>query len=96
MSGGDKAAIAEHENRSTKLFIFLQRDPGTLLEIAGNARKAMQYEIGNPITGSRLKDGERSGVVANRSRDLAVYTRKGEAHPLSVREAHLAGDHLDR
>ena len=31
------------------MFIFQVRDHGTLLAIAGKARNALQYEIGNPV-----------------------------------------------
>jgi hypothetical protein len=33
---------------------FLSRDHGGLLQIAGQRRKAMQYDIGNPLTASRM------------------------------------------
>jgi hypothetical protein len=37
-----------------KLSIFLTRDHGMLLGIYGMARKAVQYEIGNPLTASSM------------------------------------------
>jgi Domain of unknown function DUF302 len=33
---------------------FLSRDHGGLLQIAGQRRKAVQYDIGNPLTASRM------------------------------------------
>ncbi|HZB90427.1 MAG TPA: DUF302 domain-containing protein [Stellaceae bacterium] len=33
---------------------FLSRDHGGLLQVAGQRRKAVQYEIGNPLTASRM------------------------------------------
>jgi uncharacterized protein (DUF302 family) len=36
------------------LAIFLARDHGALLQIAGLSRKAIQYEIGNPLTASKM------------------------------------------
>lgn len=33
-----------------KLFIFLKRDHGALLQVGGGSTKALQYEIGNPLT----------------------------------------------
>lgn len=54
LSDGDQVAIAEYEKSGPKLFRFLERDHGTLLEIAGGARNAIQYEIGNPITASKM------------------------------------------
>jgi hypothetical protein len=37
-----------------ELSIFLKRDHGMLLGIYGAARNAMQYEIGNPLTASKM------------------------------------------
>jgi hypothetical protein len=37
-----------------ELSIFLKRDHGMLLGIYGTARNAMQYEIGNPLTASKM------------------------------------------
>lgn len=36
------------------LSIFGMRDHGGLLQIAGQARRAIQYDIGNPLTASRM------------------------------------------
>jgi uncharacterized protein (DUF302 family) len=40
--------------RGPELAIFSARDHGGLLRTAGLARKAVQYEIGNPLTASRM------------------------------------------
>jgi uncharacterized protein (DUF302 family) len=40
--------------RGSELFIFLKRDHGALLQITGRPRKAMQYEIGNPLTATKM------------------------------------------
>ncbi len=40
--------------RGPELAIFSARDHGGLLRIAGVARKAVQYEIGNPLTATRM------------------------------------------
>jgi uncharacterized protein (DUF302 family) len=37
-----------------ELSIFLFRDHGSLLKIAGQTKKAVQYEIGNPLTASKM------------------------------------------
>src|SRR5262245_28019190 len=48
----------ERANRAKELgpelFIFQTRDHGALLAIAGKARNALQYEIGNPVTASLM------------------------------------------
>jgi uncharacterized protein (DUF302 family) len=40
--------------RGPELSIFNSRDHGALLQIAGQSRKALQYDIGNPLTASRM------------------------------------------
>jgi uncharacterized protein (DUF302 family) len=36
------------------LFVFLKRDHGALVGLHGDARQALQYEIGNPYTASTM------------------------------------------
>jgi uncharacterized protein (DUF302 family) len=36
------------------LFIFAKRDHGAILRVAGQSRKAVQYEIGNPMTATEM------------------------------------------
>ena len=53
LSSGDQ----EHVDKllgDTPLFIFLKREHGALLKIVGQQRKAMQYEIGNPLTATKM------------------------------------------
>jgi uncharacterized protein (DUF302 family) len=51
---GDVQRIDEEERSGPKLSLFLVRDHGILLRIIGSARKAYQFEIGNPITATRM------------------------------------------
>jgi uncharacterized protein (DUF302 family) len=37
-----------------KLSVFGERDHGALLQIVGGRRNALQYEIGNPLTASKM------------------------------------------
>ena len=50
---GDEQKATELE-RGQPLFIFLKRDHGALLQVVGLPRKALQYEIGNPHTASKM------------------------------------------
>ena len=50
---GDEQRATELE-RGAPLFIFLKRDHGELLQVIGQPRKALQYEIGNPHTASKM------------------------------------------
>ena len=51
---GDIERAKEALQRGPQLAIFSARDHGGLLRIVGLARKAVQYEIGNPLTASRM------------------------------------------
>lgn len=48
----EKVAIARRE--WPKLWLFLARDHGALTTADGQNSKAMQYEIGNPLTAERM------------------------------------------
>jgi uncharacterized protein (DUF302 family) len=50
---GDEQRATELEH-GAPLFIFLKRDHGALLQVTGRPRKAVQYEIGNPHTASKM------------------------------------------
>ena len=51
---GDQAWTADYEQNGPKLSIFSQRDHGSLLEIFGRPRNAIQSDIGNPLTASTM------------------------------------------
>jgi uncharacterized protein (DUF302 family) len=51
---GNQPRAQEYGDHGPKLSIFLVRNHGTLLKIAGEERKALQYEIGNPLTASKM------------------------------------------
>jgi Domain of unknown function DUF302 len=53
LAAGDEQATAKLE-QGHPLFIFLKRDHGVLLQIAGRPREALQYDIGNPHTASKM------------------------------------------
>ena len=54
IGSGDPKELQENLEAGPELAIFLFRDHGSLLRITGHARKAVQYEIGNPLTASRM------------------------------------------
>jgi uncharacterized protein (DUF302 family) len=53
MAAGYEQRVAELEH-GNPLFIFLKRDHGALLQIVGRPRKALQYDVGNPNTASKM------------------------------------------
>jgi len=54
LSSGDQIHARNYEENGPKLSIFGERDHGALLQIAGGRRNALQYEIGNPLTASKM------------------------------------------
>jgi uncharacterized protein (DUF302 family) len=54
LSRGDRERAKEYGANGPKLSIFLARDHGALLHVAGLQFNALQYEIGNPLTASKM------------------------------------------
>ena len=54
LQSGDQKRAMDYEVNGPKLSIFEQRDHGALLQIVGRKRNALQYEIGNPLTASKM------------------------------------------
>jgi hypothetical protein len=60
---GDVERVAREKKDGPELSIFLVRDHGALLKIAGKARNALQYDIGNPITASLMTRHRRAAAL---------------------------------
>jgi uncharacterized protein (DUF302 family) len=69
---GDQARAQDYGDDGPKLSIFLVRDHGALLQIAGKARNALQYEIGNPLTASKM-DRHRLAAALYAPLRVALY-----------------------
>jgi 23S rRNA G2445 N2-methylase RlmL len=54
LARGDQARAQAYHDNGPKLSIFLSRDHGARLEIAGAKKNAVQYEIGNPLTATKM------------------------------------------
>ena len=54
LADGNIERVDHEREHGPELSIFLVRDHGALLQIAGRARNARQYDIGNPITASLM------------------------------------------
>ena len=54
LGAGDQKRAKDYEQNGPKLSIFGERDHGALLQIAGGRRNALQYDIGNPLTASKM------------------------------------------
>jgi len=51
---GESDRARQQLERGPELSIFNSRDHGRLLQITGRPRKAVQYDIGNPLTATRM------------------------------------------
>jgi hypothetical protein len=54
LSSGDQERAKDYEENGPKLSIFGERDHGALLQISGKRRNTLQYDIGNPLTASKM------------------------------------------
>lgn len=54
LRSGDQKRARDYEETGPKLSIFEERDHGALLQIFGNRGNALQYEIGDPLTASKM------------------------------------------
>jgi len=54
LADGDVERADREKNEGPELSIFQVRDHGALLKIVGEARSALQYDIGNPVTASPM------------------------------------------
>jgi hypothetical protein len=78
LGSGDQNDIKEYEEHSPKLFMFLERDHGDLLAIAGHKRNAVQYQIGNPITASKMTRHNLAAALYAPLRVALFETEDGE------------------
>jgi hypothetical protein len=54
LRSGDQQRARDHEASGPKLSIEIVLDHGALLQIAGGKRNALQYQIGNPLTATKM------------------------------------------
>ena len=76
--GADAQARSELE-ALPELSIFLKRDHGELLRVAGQPRNALQYEIGNPLTASSMTRHELAAALYAPLRVLLYEAPDGRA-----------------
>ncbi|HVR47951.1 MAG TPA: DUF302 domain-containing protein [Candidatus Binatia bacterium] len=76
LSDGITDRLKQKLKAAPELSIFLKRDHGALLGLYGQARDAVQYEIGNPLTASTMT---RYGLAAALYAPLRVviYEKNG-------------------
>ena len=92
---GDIERAKEALRRGPELAIFSARDHGGLLRIAGLARKAVQYEIGNPLTATRMTQLELPAALYAPLRVLLYENEAGSAVFEYDRPSSLFGQFSD-
>jgi len=55
---GESDRARQQLERGPELSIFSSRDHGALLQITGQSQTALQYDIGNPLTATRMTQHE--------------------------------------
>jgi uncharacterized protein (DUF302 family) len=63
LQNGDQKRAKDYEDHGPRLSIFGERDHGALLQIAGGRRNALQYDIGNPLTASKMTRHQLSAAL---------------------------------
>src|SRR6266849_3938022 len=63
LGSGDQRRAKDYEENGPKLSIFGERDHGALLQIAGGRCNALQYDIGNPLTASKMTRHQLSAAL---------------------------------
>ena len=98
---GDIGRAKEALQRGPELAIFGARDHGGLLRVAGLARKAVQYDIGNPLTATRMTQHQLPASLYAPLRVLLYENEAGRAvfeydRPSSIRPVRRRARHRGR
>jgi len=79
LRNGEVQRAAEELERGPALAIFQSRDHGSLLQIAGLARKALQYDVGNPLTASKMTRHQLAAAMYAPFRIVLYENEQGHA-----------------
>src|SRR6202162_3242885 len=77
LRNGDQKRAQDYEENGPKLSIFGERDHGALLQISGHRRNALQYDIGNPLTASKMTRRQLSAALYAPLRVVLLEDEKG-------------------
>ena len=77
LNDGITDRLKQRLEAAPELSIFLKRDHGVLVGLYGNVRDAVQYEIGNPLTASKMTRYQlAAGIVRALTRDYLRERRR--------------------
>jgi hypothetical protein len=79
LRNGEVERARQQLERGPELAIFQSRDHGSLLQIDGLARKALQYDVGNPLTASRMTRHQLAAAIYAPFRVVLYENEQGHA-----------------
>jgi len=79
LRNGEVQRASEELERGPELAIFQSRDHGSLLQIVGLARKALQYDVGNPFTASKMTRHQLAAAMYAPFRIVLYENEQGHA-----------------
>jgi hypothetical protein len=79
LANGNVDRVNSIKEHGPELSIFLVRDHGALLQIAGRPQQALQYDIGNPITASLMTRHRLAKEIHAASADAKTYSESLKA-----------------
>jgi hypothetical protein len=91
LRAGDVAGARTELEQGPELAIFGVRDHGGLLAIAGKPRHALQYDIGNPLTASKMSRHELFAALYAPLRVVLYENAQGGATFEYDKPSHLFG-----
>ncbi|TIL65712.1 MAG: DUF302 domain-containing protein [Mesorhizobium sp.] len=95
LRSGDLKYVTDYEENGPKLSIFDCRDHGALLQIDGRKRHALQYEIGNPVTASKMTRHRLSAALYAPLRVVLLEDEQGRSVFEYDRPSSLFGQYDD-
>jgi len=79
LRNGEVDGARQRLERGPELAIFQTRDHGGVLKIAGLARKALQYDVGNPLTASKMTRHQLAAAIYAPFRVVLYENERGQA-----------------
>jgi len=79
LRSGEVERATRELGRGPELAILQSRDHGSLLQIAGLARKVLQYDVGNPLTASKMTRHQLAAAMYAPFRIVLYENEQGHA-----------------
>jgi uncharacterized protein (DUF302 family) len=79
LRNGEVERARQRLEEGPELAIFQSRDHGSVLKIAGLARKALQYDVGNPLTASKMTRHQLAAAIYAPFRVALYENEQGHA-----------------